>query len=362
MIFLLRSPCTFLRPFILGLLFFHQTAVGQELLRPFTAPTIDSLNISSLGFERILNTYVWTGDFKKEIYGPLWDVDLHQQIRSRLIKTDQTAIEDEYQGLIALRARLLEYWNFQLKNASNVLADNRAIDLGRMAQHQVLAGFEYMPTRNIAGEAMGGYELNTQEEENDHGFAYSFGLNARQVELEEFNASLQSSWKQSLLGRRSPRTGDLKLTLLRDFGGGIGDSITVNYSTQRRQFYTSIDSSSQLALGVSHNIFQRDASVLEISNQTKYNLDQSFSMVVSIGISNQLIDRGYRFKDYLHPSLLILDSRIQEMQFFGIISMQWFPLHWFGADIKLVYTEKEERHSVLDDIHASNAIIDTQRA
>jgi hypothetical protein len=344
------------------LFFFQQTTIGQELLRPFTAPVADSLKFSSLSFDRVLNTYVWTGDFKKEIYEQLWNVDLHQRIRSRLIKTDQTAIEDEYQGLIALQTRLLENLNFQIKNLSNVLADNRSIDLGRMAQHQVLTGFEYLPTRNIAGEAMGGYELNTQEEENDHGFACVLGFNARQVELEEFNTSLQSSWNQSFLGRRSPRTGNINLTFLRDFGGGVDDSLTVNYSTQRRQFYTSIDSSSQLTLGVTHNIFQRDASMLEISNQTKYNLDRNLSIVVSIGISNQLIDRGYRFKDYLHPASLTLDSRIQEMLFFGIISMQWQPLNWLGADIKLVYTEKEERHSVLDDIQASNAVVDTQRA
>jgi hypothetical protein len=360
--FVLRSPCTFLCPFIFGLFFFQQTTIGQELLRPFTAPVADSLKFSSLSFDRVLNTYVWTGDFKKEIYEQLWNVDLHQRIRSRLIKTDQTAIEDEYQGLIALQTRLLENLNFQIKNLSNVLADNRSIDLGRMAQHQVLTGFEYLPTRNIAGEAMGGYELNTQEEENDHGFACVLGFNARQVELEEFNTSLQSSWNQSFLGRRSPRTGNINLTFLRDFGGGVDDSLTVNYSTQRRQFYTSIDSSSQLTLGVTHNIFQRDASMLEISNQTKYNLDRNLSIVVSIGISNQLIDRGYRFKDYLHPASLTLDSRIQEMLFFGIISMQWQPLNWLGADIKLVYTEKEERHSVLDDIQASNAVVDTQRA
>jgi hypothetical protein len=336
--------------------------IGQELYHPFLSPTADSLDLSSIGFERVLNTYVWTGDFKKEIYGQLWNVDLHQSIRSRLIKTDQTAIQDEYQGIIVLRTRLLEEWNVQIKDSSNVLADNRAIDLGRMAQHQVLAGVEYLPTGTIAGKAMGGYELNTQEEENDHGFAYELGFNARQVELEEFNASLQSSWNQSFLGRRTPNTGDIKLTLLRNFGAGIDDSLAVSYSTQRRQFYTSIDSSSQLTLGVPHNIFQRDASVLEISNQTKYNLDRSLSIVVSIGISNQLINRGYRFKDYIHPASLTLDSRIQEMQFFGIISMQWLPLNWLGADMKLMYTEKEERHSVLDDIQASNAIIDTQRA
>jgi hypothetical protein len=360
--FVLRSPATFLCFFILGLLFFRQTTIGQELFHSFTPPATDSLNLSSFSFDRDLNTYLWTGDFKKEFYEQLWNVDIQQRIRSRLIKTDETAIQDEYQGLIDLRARLSEDLNFQIKNLSNVLADNRAIDLGRMAQHQFLTGFEYLPARNVKGDAMGGYELNTQEEENDHGFAYAFDLNARQIDLEEFKASLQSSWNQSLLGRRSPRTGEIGLALLRDFGSGVNDSLAVNYSTQRRQFYTSLDPSSQLTLGVSHNIFQRDASVLEISNQTKYNLDRSFSLVVSFGFSNQLIDRGYRFKDYLHPASLILDSRIQEMQFFGIISMQWSPLYWLRADIKLAYTEKEERHSVLDDMYASDAIIDTQRA
>jgi hypothetical protein len=358
----LKSSCTFLYSFLVGWLVFQHAAMGQELLRPFTASEADSLKLSSLGFDHILNTYVWSGDFKKEFTGQHWDLDLHQKIRSRLIKTNQKAIQDEYQGLIALRARLFDNWNVQIKNSSNVLADNRAIDLGRMAQHQVLAGFEYVPTGTISGEALGGYELNTQEEENDQGFAYALGLNARHVSLEEFTASLRSSWSQSLLGRRSPRTGDMNLTLLRDFGSGIDDSLVVNYSTQRRQFYTSLDSSTQVTLGVPHNIFQRDASVLDISNQTKYSLDRSLSLVVSIGISNQLIDRGYRFKDFLHPGSLVLDSRIQEMAFYGILSLQWMPLSWLRTDVRLAYTEKEERHSVMDDIHASNALIDTQRA
>ena len=360
--FALRRSCTFICFIFLGMRFFSQRANSQELLRSFPLPVKDSINLSSLSFDRVLNTYLWTGDFKKEILEQMWNVDIQQRIRSRLIETDETAIQDEYQGLIDLRARLNEDLNFEIKNSSNVLADNRAVDLGRTAQHQFLTGGEYLPAGNIRGEALGGLELNTQEDENDKGFAYTVGLNARQIQLEEFNTSLQSSWNQSFLGRRSPRTGDFGLTLLRDFGSGINDSLTVNYSTQRRQFYTSLDPSSQQTLGVSHNIFQRDASVLEVSNQTKYNLDRSFSLFVSFGISNQLIDRGYRYKDYLHPATLILDSRIQEMQFFGIISMQWLPLSWLRGDIRLAYTEKEERHSVMDDINVSDAVIDTQRA
>jgi hypothetical protein len=295
----------------------------------------------------VLNTYVWSGDFQKVMHGQIWNAEVHQHIRSRLVKSNQIAIQDEYQGFISLRARLSEEWNLQLKNVSNVLADNRVIDLGRMARHQVLAGFEYLPTQSVKGEVSGGYELNSQEDEGDQGFAYTLGFDAHRVKLDEFDASLQSSWNQSFLGRRTPRTGDVKLILLRDFGGGVSDSLAINYGTQKSEFYTGLSSSYQKSLGVQHNIFHRDAGVFEIMNQTKYALDRSFSLNTSFGLSNRLIERGYRFKDNLNPTSLT-DSRIQEMQFFGTVSVLWSPLDWLDADIRLLYTERDERYSVQD--------------
>ncbi len=153
-----------------------------------------------------------------------------------------------------------------------------------------------------------------------------------------------------------------KLALLRDFGGGVIDSIAVSYGTQRREFYTSLDDSSQVTLGVQHNIFQRNASLLEITNQMKYNFDRNISLVVSLGISNNLIDRGYRLKDYLHPRSLKLDSHIQELQFFGNLSLRWLLLDWFHADIRFAYTEREERHSVQEDAQVPIINLDEQRA
>jgi len=320
---------------------------AQEIIHPSPLPFADSLQLSSLSFTRVLNTYVWSGDFQKEMHGQIWNAEVHQHIRSRLVKSDQNAIQDEYQGFISLNARLSEEWNLQLKNVSNVLADNRVIDLGRMAQHQVLTGFEYLPTGSVKGEVFGGYELNSQEDERDQGFAYALGFDAHRVKLDEFDASLQSSWNQSFLGRRNPRTGDAKLILLRDFGGGVSDSLVINYGTQRSEFYTGLSSSYQNSLGVQHNIFHRNAGVFEIMNQTKYGLDRSFSMSTSFGLSNRLIERGYRFKDDLNPASLT-DSRIQEMQFFGTVSLLWSLFDWLDADIRLLYSERDERYSVPD--------------
>jgi hypothetical protein len=320
---------------------------AQEIIHPSPLPFVDSLQLSSLSFTRVLNTYMWIGDFQKEMYSQIWNAEVHQHVQSRLVKSDQNAIQDEYQGFISLNARLSEEWSLQLKNVSNVLADNRVIDLGRMAQHQVLAGFDYLPTKSMRGEVLGGYELNSQEDEGDQGFAYALGFDAHRVKLDEFDASLQSSWNQSFLGRRNPRTGDAKLVLLRDFGGGVSDSLAINYSTQRSEYYTGLSSSYQNSLGVQHNIFRRDANVFDIMDQIKYSLDRNFSLNTSIGLSNRIIDRGYRFKDDLNPASLT-DSRIQEMEFFGTVSLFWSPIDWLDADIKLLYTERDERYSVPD--------------
>jgi hypothetical protein len=344
-----KNSQTLLCLFFIGCewLFFCKTMNAQEIIHPPPLPFAESLQLSSLSFTRVLNTYVWSGDFQKVMHGQIWNAEVHQHIRSRLVKSNQIAIQDEYQGFISLRARLSEEWNLQLKNVSNVLADNRVINLGRMARHQVLAGFEYLPTQSVKGEVSGGYELNSQEDEGDQGFAYTLGFDAHRVKLDEFDASLQSSWNQSFLGRRTPRTGDVKLILLRDFGGGVSDSLAINYGTQKSEFYTGLSSSYQKSIGVQHNIFHRDAGVFEIMNQTKYALDRSFSLNTSFGLSNRLIERGYRFKDNLNPTSLT-DSRIQEMQFFGTVSMLWSPLDWLDADIRLLYTERDERYSVQD--------------
>jgi hypothetical protein len=330
-------------------------ANGQEIIPSSVFPLSDSLRLSSLTFDHILNTHIWTGNFQKEIHSQTWSADIHQHIQSRLIKIGRIAIQDEYQGLISLKARLSEKWNIRLQNTSSALADNQVIDLGRMAQHQFLSGFEYIPSTRIIAEALGGYEINFQEQESDKGFAYALGFDANGVKLEEFDAFLQSSWNQSFIGRRSPRTGDMKLTLFRDFGEGVNDSLIVSYSTQRREFYTTLNNLSQEALGIRHNIFQRDVSVLEIANQTKYDVGRDFSLLASFNISNRVIERGNRYKDFLHPQFITLDSHIQEMQLYGSLLLRWQVSYWLNADVNLAYTEREEKHSVKDNPLASDS-------
>ncbi len=112
--------------------------------------------------------------------------------------------------------------------------------------------------------------MNSQEDEDDRGFVYKLGFDAHRIKLDEFYASLHSSWNQSFLGRRSPRTGDAKLILLRDFGGGVSDSLAINYCTQRREIlYGTFFVFSKIIWVCSTIFFTRDAKCFEVSEPNK---------------------------------------------------------------------------------------------
>lgn len=318
-------------------------ANAQEIFHQPSLPQLDSTQYSLLSFTRVLNTYVWTGDFRKALHGEVWDLDVHQYVRSRYVKTNQVAIQDEYQGFISLNTHLSENWNLQVKNTSNALADNRVIDLGKMAQHQILAGLQYAPAGQITGAGYAGFEQNSQEEEIDQGLVYALNFEAYRLKLDEFDASLASSWNQSFLGNRTPHAGVAKVILLRDFGGGIDDSLSFTYNTQRSEYYTSLSLHEQSIYETKHNIFHRNADLIEIMNQMKYDMDNNFVICASFGLSNRTIDRGFRWRDNLN-SASIADSRIQEMQFYGTLSVQWLLLQWLSADVRLSYMERDERH------------------
>ncbi len=317
---------------------------GQDIKRITYKPYSDSVQISSINFDRILDTYIWTGLLQKQINTQIMETNFRQSVRSRFIKTNMPAIQDEYNGLISFKYRLSEKWKIEFHNNSNILSDNRAIGLGRMAQHQFLSGFKNYTLDSVDIGMFMGYELNSQDDEKDHGFIYSLGFDARDLRMEDFDIKLNSSWNKSMLGRRSPHSGQINFSLSRDFGGGVFHSIILNYSMQKREFYTSLAPSRQSILGAKHNIFSRNANVIDVMNKFIYQSHDNFIFSTSLGFANQVIDRAYRYRD----SALILDSEIQEMQFYVNASFQLFLFDWLTTIAKITVSEKDEKHSVID--------------
>ena len=324
------------------------TVRAQEALRPSLIRMEDSLRVSSLGFDRILNTFTWNGSLflDREFNGI--EFKLRQTLRSRLIRTDPLSIQDEYDDSLQIAAPITDRWKFFAQQVSSVVADNRAIDLTKLAQHQFMVGVRVSPYPRLSLGAMAGYEIDAQQDERDEGFAYQAQADASDMRFEEFRGTLHGHWTQSILTRRHPESGSLDVSVVREFGAEARNTILLSYDQLRREFYTPADPDVQRLYQIANNIFRRDASSLEVSDQLDYRASDQMQFVFRGGVLNRTIDRGVNFKVFTLTSNPLLDTRIQELQLYGEAGTTYQPAYWLGMDVNFSYREREERHQVTE--------------
>jgi hypothetical protein len=323
-------------------------AAAQEALRPSLVRLEDSLRVSSLGFDRVLNTFTWNGTLfiDREFNGI--EFKMRQMLRSRLIRTDPRSIQDEYGDSLKIASTISGIWRGFAQQVSSLVSDNRAIDLTKLAQHQLFLGVQASPHQGLMVRGMAGYEIETQQDERDEGFAYQAEIDASDIRLEEFRGTLRGRWGQSLLTRRRPGSAALDVTVVREFGAEARNTIQVSYDHLRREFYTAADLDVRRVYGIANNIFRRDATTLEVSNQLDYRPSDQMQLLFRGGLLNRAIDRGVDYKVFTGSSNPLLDTRIQELQLFGEAGGTFLPVYWLGLDVSLSYREREERHSVTE--------------
>lgn len=344
---------------LLSLLSF--TIRAQEALRPPMLRLQDSLRVSSLGFDRVLNTFTWNGTvfYDREFNGI--EVRLRQILRSRLIRTDQRSIQDEYGDSLSVGTGIAKGWRVHLQQVSSVLSDNRAIDLTKLAQHQFLLGVRVTPYPRISLGALAGYEIDAQQEERDEGLSYQADAEANDIRLEEFRGTFRGRWVQSVLTRRRPASANLDVALIREFGIEARNTIFFSYDKLRREFYTAADADVQRIYQISNNIFRRDASTFEIANVLEYRPSDRMQFLFRGGVLNRTIDRGVKFKVLGGSSNPLLNTRIQELQLYGDFGATYQPAYWLGVDINLSYREREERHRVTEEEGVPVSLFERQR-
>jgi hypothetical protein len=323
-------------------------ALSQEALRPSLVHLEDSLRVSSLGFDRVLNTFTWNGSLflDREFNGV--EFKLRQLLRSRLIRTDPLSIQDEYGDSLKIAAPIAGPWKGFAQQVSSLVSDNRAIDLTKLAQHQFMVGVQVSPHPRLMLQGMAGYEMDIQQDERDEGFAYQAEALASDMRLEEFRGTLHGRWAQSLLTRRRPESASVDVSLIREFGAEARNTILISYDRLRREFYTAADPDVQRVYQIANNIFRRDAATFEVSDQLHYRPSDQMQFVFRGGLVNQTIDRGVNYKVFTGTSNPLLDTRIQELQLYGEAGTVFQPVYWLAMDVNLSYTEREERHTVTE--------------
>lgn len=307
----------------------------------------DSLRWTTVSFERVLNTFLWNGRLRYEGTFDRIALRTDQSVRSRLIRAEQQSLQDEYNATLALSSALANDWKLKAQLMSNVLSDTRLIDLGQLAQHQALVGFEYGRPSAFSISALGGYEYNGQGDERDGGFSYLVGLNGTGLKFEDFRANLHARASQSFIQPRRQRDDSLTVLLGREFGVDSRNELSIRMTNQRREFYTAADSGVQRMFDIRNNIFRREAQVLDVSNVLHVAMADESRLTLKGGFSTRTIERGTHYKDFSGAANVALDTRVEELQLFGSLEARYRLAGLIDGLVEIAYREREERHTVM---------------
>ena len=314
----------------------------------------------SLGFERVLNTFMWNGILGFCFADSNNAVDVHQTLQSKLIRTVPVATQGQYDGYVRYRGRVEGNWAMLARTASLVVSDNQSIDLSRLAQHQGLLGVGYKSDFwNM--DALGGYEVDAQQDTHDQGPVFDVSVEGHDLNFQQIEASFQSDWTKSFLGQRTPEQRIAVLALRRDFGGGDSDSLVARYGGQRREFYTAADPGLETLYSIDRNIFRRDAVNFDISNRLTYHMGQRTAVMIRGSVQNRTIDRSFLYKDFLQPSSITLDTRIQEFLLDGSASLASRVFDWLQGEVGMSFQERDERFSVNNQAGVPSTVFRSQQ-
>lgn len=309
----------------------------------------DSLRISTLQFNRTLETFLWNGRIIVEPRIADGAMSVEQLLNSRAIRVGRMSIQDEWRTNLLYTRNLTGSWGAVAAARSMGVSGNRQLDLGNLSDHQLLAGPRYSMPSGVLLSFLGGFAFASQEGIQENGFSYLAEARARSIPLEDFLVSFASRSGQSFLSPRTVKAESIMVSIVRDFEGFAMNNLSAGFSNHRREFYLLADPAVRGDFAIERNIFRRDAREISISDSLSYRASARSSFIVHVGFMNRTIDRGYRYKSFSNPGSMILDSKIQELRVFGGASVRLSLAEWLRSEVALMYEEREERHSVKDE-------------
>lgn len=313
----------------------------------------------SFGFDRSLETFLWTERifFDRPLGGISFDID--QSLRSRLIKTGRDAIQDELGLRIAARVPVTEDWDFKATVASSVLSDNTQLDLGNRSEHQVMAGPWVRVSPSLSVSALSGYEFSGQQGIQDRGPSALLEVQGSPLRLDEFDIAAAGRMGRSWPGPRTVETDSARISVVRAFSESASNTLSLSYAAQAREFYTRADPGIQQEFHASANIFRRASKEFGIADTLTYQ-SGSTSFSFHAAFAGRTIDRSYRYKSVSNPANSILDVAISEERLAGGGMIRVSPLSWLSTTVTAEFEERQEQHRVRDDPTVPRQTFDRQ--
>lgn len=333
-------------------------SIAIVLLAGMTVGRAQEAGRLSAGFERLLHTLTGKADLRANVVGGPWSIEARHHLRSRLIQSQQSVRQDEYQDTVDVKRAMTSAWTLMLREQSTVVAGPASIDLGELVQNRLLGGAKLGSDGAMSLEALAGWEWNRQQGRRDAGPAIALFASSPELRWEEIGMRGHGSWRSADLGDRKPSDGGLEVSVNRDFSGLADYTLTASLRSQRRDLPTVNTGTVIGGPAGPPGLFRRDEDAMTVRNALWVTITPGLRASVDAGWNDRRVERSFRS---VASATVPLPTVIRQLQFDASGRITWEPQRRWLHEATMGFLRGEESHDVRDMEGSDQTLLDDQR-
>lgn len=331
-----------------------------DVARSIAASPRDSNN-SSLRFERNLNTYLWNLKAEYAQRNDEFSADFHDRHSSSFIRRDQNSRRDEHTVWLNASQRLSSLFSAEVEVSSFILSDNQSLGVSNAALHSGLVGLSVRPLSHFSFTPLVGFRFDRQQDEKDQGWNYKLLSGTDTLDFGGYETQGSMRLNVSNLSPRYFRNNASQIFMQKSFIEGSLDSLRIQWSNNRWDFYVPADSLVKKEFSVSSNIRSRVEENIGVSNSILYGIGKKISAVVQTLIESRTIGNAYRYKSLSQPMAIPYNITVQEQRLEGGVDINYQDSDNLNGSVGVRLSERDEKH-ILEKIDGVDKNIQENRS
>ena len=309
--------------------------------------TIQTPNVSSLSFERLLSSYQWAFNHYTDYVDDQWFLKVEERFRSSLIQTDRRFIKDQQELRVSGGRRLNDYVDVRVSGSSLFLSDNQITGLNDAAISQAYAGLGFRPINNLTIAPFVGYTVDRQAENTDRGLSYLARLQGENIEFAEAFFNIDGQYSLQKVDPRTTANHFIRIDVDREFDAQTFVHLRTYYTHSRREFYFPADDIVQNIFDVSMNIDQRFDNRVGVAGEMQYALRKNIFGFVSSSIDWRTVTRGYFYQPTTPFTSYLFDTSVDEFSMDIRVGLRYSVGERFSGTSHIAYNERSEEHRLV---------------
>jgi hypothetical protein len=349
----------------MGIVIWSTTGMAQQ-----TSPTrfeeqpADSLlayrNQSLIGFERNLNTYLWTGRLALlRTYGD-FSIDLNDLFRSSTILTAEKFVKDDHSLTALFSERLGSELRARVSVASLALSDNRNLGISEVSSHQFLGGVEYHPADSVEIVPMVGVRYDNQLGIHNQGMSYQLTGRVSDLDLSGYRMNFSGRLAGDDLSPRKGASDLASLAITKIFSEQARNQLRFQFLQNRRDFYFNADTLTRLQYNITSNIDSRREDIFAVGDELTYLISPAALLTLGADISNRNVGRVTLYKNFQSPSSSIFDAGVNEFRLETLLQFL-YTAESSTVMMRINYAERDERHAAENIASVESNFYDMRR-